>query len=247
MRYIAYYRVSTDKQVTEMQQLECMRYINSVKRPGDKVLEFDEPDTTTRLPLHDRDILQDMLSELRSGDTLVVYKLNRLARKGTELTNLYEYLCEKKVKIYSLKESYIDKNIIHVYAMLGEMERDNTSMTTASGLARKKAKMERVGAVWYGYTLDPNELSPYKDTKSEGKPYKLIPHPEEMKVLALMKALEAQGHSYDMITAELARLDCKNRAGNHFQKTSVWRILQREKTLNPAPTEKLFEQYCESK
>jgi DNA invertase Pin-like site-specific DNA recombinase len=217
-----------------------MRYINSVKQKGDKIIEFDEPDTTSRLPLDERPVITEMLEELRSGDTLVIYKLNRLARKGTELANLYEHLCARKVKVYSLKESYIDKNIIHIYAMLGEMERDNISMTTTSGLARKRSKMERVGAIWYGYQLDEKELSPYKNAKSEGKPYKLIPHPEEQRVLELMKALEAEGHSYDEITAELERQDCKNRKGNPFQKTSVWRILQREKMVNPSPTEKLF-------
>jgi len=247
MRYIAYYRVSTDKQVTDMQRIECLNYIHSAKRPGDKVLEFDEPDTTSRLSLDQRPVITSMLNELRSGDTLVVYKLNRLARKGTELTNLYEHLSERKVKIYSLKESYIDKNIIHVYAMLGEMERDNISMTTSSGLARKRAKMERVGAVWYGYQLDETQLSTYKDAKSEGKPFKLIPNPREQEILKMMRKLESEGLSYDRITFELERLGYKNRVGKPFQKTSVWRILQREKSLNPAPTERFFDQYYGSK
>lgn len=227
MRYIIFTRVSTGKQTTESQIMECRNYVNSVKKDDDELFEFDEPATSTRLSIEERPILKSTLEFLKKGDTLVVYKLNRLARAGDELVTIYTNLMKKGVRLCSLYEKQIDEMMIHAYAMVGQAERRNIRESTISGLNRKKAKMERVGTTWYGYRLDETQLSPYVDAKSKGKPYKLIPDEREQETLSVMINLYQQGESYQKIADNLTEKGYMNRKGNPFNKMTIYRILLR--------------------
>ena len=53
----------------------------------------------------DRPILQDMLKNLRSGDILVVWKLDRLGRSLKDLLEIVSGLQNRSVELVSLKEN----------------------------------------------------------------------------------------------------------------------------------------------
>ena len=240
MRYIIFSRVSTEKQTTKNQLWECRNYVDSIKKLDDEVLEFDEPETSTRLSFDERPVLMSMLESVKRNDTLIVYTLSRLARAGDELIDIYiNRLTKKGVNVISLSEPKVDKNIVHVYAMVAGMERDTISKNTKSGLMRKQACMEKVGTCWYGYKTDEGKLQERSNVRSTGKPYLLIPDPDEQRNLDLMIDLRKHGESYQDIANELANRGYMNRKGNRFQKNSVYRILSRIERLNQAPKDSL--------
>ena len=76
---------------------------------------------------------------LRDGDTLVVWKLDRLGRSLKHLVNLVEQLDQQGVQFKSLTNSIdtatpIGRFFFHVMASLAEMERELTIERTRAGL-----------------------------------------------------------------------------------------------------------------
>lgn len=228
MKYVIHARVSTDKQKTANQVRECLRYVETIKKPNDIVLIFEENETSSRLKIDKRPILKQALGALAKGDCLVIYKLDRLARNGKDLVNIYDDLSEGGVKIHSLLEPQADKSYVHIFAFVAMTEREATIKRTITGLRRKQQDMERVGAVWYGYQLDESKLSTYKDAKSEGKPYLLVPNPQEQEVLNVMKHYQSRLYSTREIAKKLKEMGLMCRSGKPFGHMSVYRILKRE-------------------
>ena len=96
MRYVVFSRVSTKLQTVENQIRECLDYVESSKQDNDEIVRFDEPETSSRIPMDERVKLQEMLNFVKKGDTLVIYKLDRLARDGEELVYIYRSKLIKK-------------------------------------------------------------------------------------------------------------------------------------------------------
>src|SRR4029450_7694336 len=77
----------------------------------------------------DRPTLQQLLDQLRPGDTLVVWKLERLGRSLRHLVDTITELADRGIGFRSLQEA-IDtttpggKLVFHVFAALAEFERD---------------------------------------------------------------------------------------------------------------------------
>ena len=133
-RLLGYARVSTadqqpQLQVDALQDAGCYRV-------------FTE---TASGALTDRPILAQVLDQLRPGDTLVVWKLDRLGRSLRHLVDTVTGLAERGVGFRSLQES-IDtttpggKLVFHVFAALAEFERDLIRERTTAGLAAARAR-----------------------------------------------------------------------------------------------------------
>jgi DNA invertase Pin-like site-specific DNA recombinase len=238
MRYLIFSRVSTDEQTVDNQILECLEYVQGRKQPNDEIVRFDEPETSSRIPMDKRVVLQELLNNVSNGDTLVIYKLDRLARDGEELVYIYRSkLIKKGVKVVSLYEPHIDNANIHIYAFLAETERNNIRIRTISGLKRKQEKLEKVGTTWYGYKTDDEQLQLHNErARSHKKPYKLIPHEEEMRNVGLMVEWHKEGLSYQEIATALDERGYKNRVGNSFHKMTVYRILKDQQKRYQAQT-----------
>lgn len=247
MRYIIYTRVSTNRQTIENQLKECRDYVSSIMKKGDEVIEFSEPDTSTRKPMNKRIKLVEMMASLRETDKLIVYKVDRLARSPQELINIYFNIRKQGVVIHGLRDSHVDDQNICIYAFIACTERENIRVRTLSGLNRKRSNMERVGSTWYGYKLDETRVSTKVGAKSEGKPFMLLVNEEEQKHIDLMIECQQIGMSYQEIANELAAKGYKNRSGNDFHKMSVYRILKRLGKLHPTPKERLLQMCHESK
>lgn len=94
--------------------------------------------------------LEACLKALRPGDTLVVWKLDRLGRNVKGLSELLETL-ENKGAFFSLTEGIdtsilVGKMMFHIIASLAEMESNLISERTRAGLAAMKAKNGGNGA-----------------------------------------------------------------------------------------------------
>lgn len=130
------------------------------RSPGrPEVVEFDAleqagctrvfSDTASGAP-DDRPELGRILDHLRDGDTLVVWRLDRLGRSLRHLVDTVTGLADRGVGFRSLQES-IDTTtpggrlVFHVFAALAEFERDLIRERTHAGLAAARARGRRGG------------------------------------------------------------------------------------------------------
>lgn len=99
--------------------------------------------------LDHRPQLDELLQQLRNGDTLVVWKLDRLGRSLRRLIELINELGERGVEFKSLTEnidtrSPAGKFLFHVMGAFAELERDLIRERTRNGLEAARAR-GRVG------------------------------------------------------------------------------------------------------
>jgi len=89
--------------------------------------------------------LEEAMAYLREGDTLVVWKLDRLGRSIQHLIQTIKSLSERKIGFKSLQEN-IDtttsggKLIFHIFSALAEFERDLITERTQAGLKAARAR-----------------------------------------------------------------------------------------------------------
>lgn len=135
---IGYARVSTEDQHLELQ-------IDALKKSGCKRI-FTDKISGTRTS---RPGLDDALSHAREGDTLAVWKLDRLGRSVKGLVDLVAALEQRQVHFKSLTDGIDTKTpagrfFFHVMASLAQMERELIAERTRAGLAAAR-KLGRVG------------------------------------------------------------------------------------------------------
>ncbi|WP_445768995.1 recombinase family protein [Rheinheimera sp.] len=89
--------------------------------------------------------LDEMLAQLRPGDVIVVYKLDRLGRLLQHLVDLINNLSERQVGLKSLNDP-VDTTtaqgrlITNVFASIAEFERDLIRERTRAGLMAARAR-----------------------------------------------------------------------------------------------------------
>ncbi len=107
--------------------------------------------------LDHRPELEKLMDQLRPGDSLVVWRLDRLGRSIRHLIDQLQILSERGVGFRSLQET-IDTTssggrlVFHVFAALAEFERDLIRERTNAGLADARARGRTGGR--------PSSLSP---------------------------------------------------------------------------------------
>ncbi|WP_031425411.1 recombinase family protein [Flavimarina sp. Hel_I_48] len=102
----------------------------------------------------DRKSLNKLWDFVRSGDTIIVWKLDRLARSLIHFTKLMTELEEKGVKFKSITEPFIDttkqsshsKFLINMFAALAQLERDIIIERTKAGMESAKQRGIVLGA-----------------------------------------------------------------------------------------------------
>jgi DNA invertase Pin-like site-specific DNA recombinase len=95
-------------------------------------------------------VLEQLLDQLRSGDTLVASKLDRLGRSLRHLVDTVTSLADRGIGFRSLQQATDTttpggKLVFHVFAALAEFERDLIRERTAAGLAAARACGHRGG------------------------------------------------------------------------------------------------------
>ncbi len=133
---IGYARVSTDDQNLDLQH-------DALRKAGiaDDRLYSD----TASGKDADRKELLACLKALREGDTLVVWRLDRLGRSLPDLVRIVGELEQKGVSFESLTEkietgSAAGKLVFHVFAALAEFERNLIRERTRAGLVAARAR-----------------------------------------------------------------------------------------------------------
>ena len=145
---IGYARVSTDEQSTRLQ-------LDALASAGcERVFSEQASGAASGRP-----VLTDAISHLRCGDTLVVWRLDRLGRSLPHLIEVVRRLEEDGVGLRSLTEG-IDTTtpngrlVFHLFGALAQFERELIRERTRAGLAAARARGRKGGR--------PPKLSPEK-------------------------------------------------------------------------------------
>jgi DNA invertase Pin-like site-specific DNA recombinase len=131
---IGYARVSTRDQNCDLQ-------VDALRAAGCEKI-YSEAVSGARA---DRPILDELLRNIRSGDVLVIWKLDRLGRSLRHLVELVGTLMERGIGLQSLHDP-VDTTTPHgrltfnLFASLAEFERDLIRERTQAGLTAARAR-----------------------------------------------------------------------------------------------------------
>ncbi|BCC56136.1 recombinase family protein [Bacillus cereus] len=233
LQAVIYARVSTEEQATEGY---------SIKAQKDLLIKYAENNNLT--------IIADYIDEGKSGksiagrpqmlrlledakqkkfDAVIVYKLDRLARKTRDSLEIVETLGSQGVQLISLSEN-IDTTTPHgkmfytVLSSLAEMERDQIVGRVKMGMTQRAKEGKWNGGQCFGY-----------DVKNK----KLVQNVDETKVVREIFDYADQGFGYKKIVGILNRKGYITKRGNVFSIGTLKGILD-----NPVYIGKIrFNQY----
>ena len=131
---IGYARISTDDQKLDLQR-------DALRLAGVGPIYEETVSGKTAV----RQELDHCLKALRAGDTLVVWRLDRLGRSLPDLVQIVAGLEEKGIGFESITEkiettSAAGKLVFHVFAALAEFERNLIRERTQAGLVAARAR-----------------------------------------------------------------------------------------------------------
>ena len=149
---IGYARVSTHDQTLDLQT-------DALTRAGCEKIFTDTMSGTAS----ERPGLQDAMTHLRAGDTLVVWRLDRLGRTLKQLIATITDLSEQRIGFKSLQENMDTttsggKLIFHIFGALAEFEREVIRERTKAGLQAARARGRRGGRPTL-QSLDPKKVA----------------------------------------------------------------------------------------
>ena len=164
------------------------------------------------------------LDDLKKGDTLAIYRYDRLTRKVMEHCWIEKEVKKSGANIVSVSEEAFGGDdpehalMRHISACFAEFERSVIRKRTKDALAAKKDRGEKTGGYRpYSYAIS---------TKN-GRVKTLEPREDEMKVVRAMKEWKAGGMTYHKITDKLNDLEVPSATGGKWHYTSVYRVMNR--------------------
>ena len=141
-RSVGYARVSTEEQELNLQ-------LDALKRAGctEEMIFVDKSSGSKT----ERPGLDPCLKTLKSGDTLIVWRLDRLGRSMAHLVHLIEELRTRGVGFRSICDGEIDTTtasgelVFNIFSALAQFERRLIQERTRAGLAAARARGRKGG------------------------------------------------------------------------------------------------------
>lgn len=165
IRFVGYARVSTREQETYLQ-------IDALKKAGVSEIFQEKASSVGRRPE-----LRRCLDSLRKGDTLVVYRMDRVARSLKDLLEILERIHSVGASIKSLTEPLDTSGPIGIFMVqvLGSVAQLERSIIRERALAGQVSAYQR-GKRWGGSKprLEPDQVAEMKKLKSEGHTLKQL-------------------------------------------------------------------------
>ncbi|OJW52831.1 MAG: resolvase [Alphaproteobacteria bacterium 41-28] len=211
--FIAYYRVSTDRQGRSGLGLEAQRTaVGAYLRDKYKlVAEFTEIESGKR---NDRPELMKALAECkRQHARLIIAKLDRLARN----LHFISGLMESGIEFIACDVPGANRMMLQILAVFAEHEREMISKRTKEALAAAKARGCRLG--------NPN---PLPAGLLGSKVSKEVADQFAGAVKPFVQSLQMQGLSLRGIASEMNLRSIKTAKGRKWYATTVRNVLVRE-------------------
>lgn len=177
-----YARVSTHEQDHSLQ-------LDALKAAGVEEVITDTISGTTK----SRPGLERLLDKIREGDTIVVWRLDRLARSLSNLLELVDTLAKKGVAIRSLHEDINTgtangRLILQIFGALGEFEAALVKERTMAGLEAARAQGRKGGRK---KSLTPEQVRMAKVLIADGVPKTQVADQMNVSRATLYRNLEA--------------------------------------------------------
>lgn len=247
MKYVAYYRVSTQKQGRSGLGLDAQRKaVAEFVRSGELVAEFQEVESgkKDKRPM----LMQAIATAKQAGATLVIAKLDRLSRKASFIFALRD----SGVNFIACDMPEANRLTIDILAVIAEHEREMTSARTkAAAQVRKERRMEEIrqelinsGATYYDGELEKEVSRRYRaicQASAKQVVDLVLPSAREASIVAkkaaaaecgewirageLARSLHAQGLKLRAIADKLNLSAYKTRHGKPFVAMTVKRLL----------------------
>lgn len=216
MKTLGYLRVSTVKQDLDNQRLEILEYC---KVNGFQVDDFLQIEISSRKTTKERRI-DELLSLLNKGDSLIVSELSRIGRSVGELCQIVDSLIKKQVKLIAIKQGMVingkhdiaTKTMMTMFALMAEIERDLISERTKNGLATAKAKGKKLG----NPNLPKDNIIQQNNAKAFAEGLRPV-----------LEGFKKQGMTQRQIVDELNKLGIKARQGGQWSLIQVQTVLKR--------------------
>jgi DNA invertase Pin-like site-specific DNA recombinase len=221
---LGYVRVSTDEQAIKGHGLDIQRRAirDYCKASGLQLVDIvaDEGLSGSN-GLDNREGLATLLAriERHEASVLVVYRLDRLARKLYVQLTVIERLEKANARVVSVSEPDVDgpdelRELIR--NILGSVAGYERAVIRGRMMAGRDAKVASGG---YGGGRPPFGW------RAENK--ELVPEPREQEVIALVRQLAEEGLSSRQIATRLEEAGHRPKVGAHWSSVQVLRIIQR--------------------
>jgi DNA invertase Pin-like site-specific DNA recombinase len=221
--FVAYYRVSTERQNRSGLGLEAQREaVRSYLNGGAwrLVAEVTEIESGKR---SDRPKLADALRLCRlHGATLIIAKLDRLARNVAFVSNLME----SGVEFTAVDFPQANRLTVHILAAVAEHEARAISDRTKAALAAARARGVRLGGN-RGKLADVRSLGTLASVVAR----RARSDARAKDVLPLIQQIQARGASLRQIAAELSANGIPTPRGS-----GAWSAMQVKRVIDRAPT-----------
>lgn len=215
-KYIAYYRVSTQKQGISGLGLKAQRsdVVKFLSRGGELVTEYQDIESGKK---NDRPNLIRAIDECKKqGATLLIAKLDRLSRNASFILTLRD----TKVDFVCCDMPDANSLTIGIMAILAQDERERTSHRTKAALAELKRKGVKLGS-------PQNLTEEARATSLRVRQQNAIEDENNRKAGALIVSLRNGGKTFYQITKEVNELGFTTRTGKKFQQNQVQILYRR--------------------
>ncbi|MDH4128044.1 MAG: recombinase family protein [Spirochaetota bacterium] len=146
---VGYIRVSTDKQDLNNQRLAILEY---ARNKNIQITQFVRIKISSKRSTKERKI-DEVIQNLRAGDTLIVSELSRIGRSLGQIVNIVDLLAKKGIKFIALKENIFvsgnqdiqTKVTIGLFGLFADIERDLISQRTKQGLLAARLRGKLIG------------------------------------------------------------------------------------------------------
>ncbi len=198
-QYVAYYRVSTQKQGQSGLGLEAQRTACTRYQPIAEFIEVESGKNNDRKQLHDA-----MDFAKQNNATLIFAKLDRLSRNAAFILTLMD----KGVRIRCADMPDADEFQLHLYAILAQKERRMIAERTKAALEKAKDRGVKLGGV---QRAKAEQMQSYEES-----------------ILPVLRRLVQSGiEGPAAIARELNAEGYKTPNGQQFVSTQVTRLMKR--------------------
>jgi DNA invertase Pin-like site-specific DNA recombinase len=207
-RVYGYIRASTDKQIaspdTQKQIIED--YARRIGKTVDRY--FVDPATSGKKKLHDREAGRELMSIMRSRDTVIVARLDRLSRSFVGFAHILEAWTKLKVGIHlcDMPGGHFDSDnpmsemMVGILIVFANYERRLISQRTKEGLQARKQRGEKYTR-WAEYG---SRWEKRFDSQLNKHVEVMVPDEPERAVLRKIVELRAANLSFDEIRQHLS-------------------------------------------
>lgn len=223
-RYLAYYRVSTQKQGKSGLGLEAQKSAveGFVKGEQGTILKaYTEVETGKSAT---RPQLTQAIAHARMAKaTLLIAKMDRLARNVAFLSSLME----SGVDFKAVDNPCADKFTVHILACVAEKEARDISARTIAALNAYKARGGLLGSSRPECKNNLNEVAADKGRKLAAVARHEKAQRAYADLLPTMQAMRSEGLTYRAIAAKLNEQGFTSQRGNPFSHVQVRLVLER--------------------